>query len=161
MFTTPLCVTCHMSHATYHMSCVICHTLHVNCHKEKKEREKRKKKGQSGGASQWRVFYQEDLPRLIFFKMYFLNHFLKPLLPLIFLGYSLWHKPFSNSLPRLHCWLIIALKSLKWNNYNLPLGEPFLLFHYAPEVRSNPAMISSQSVNSSSRDQEKQSHLIS
>ena len=55
---------CHLSHATCPMSPVTCHMakyffLHFFYTKKKMEI------GKIGGASQWRVFYQRDLPRLV------------------------------------------------------------------------------------------------
>ena len=51
-------VTCHVSHVTCHMSCVTCHVSHVT----KKNLKK------CGGASRWRVCYQQGLPRLVLFQ---------------------------------------------------------------------------------------------
>ena len=51
-----------MSRVTCHMSHVMCHMSYVTCLKKK---EKKRKKGQSGGASRSRVCYQGGLPRLV------------------------------------------------------------------------------------------------
>ena len=51
------------------MSRVMCHVSRVTCHMSKKKLHfffLRKKNGQSGGASRWRVCYQRGLPRLVY-----------------------------------------------------------------------------------------------
>ena len=47
-----LCVTCHMSRNTCHVSCVMCHKSHDTFFF-------------IGGASWWRVCYQRGLPHLV------------------------------------------------------------------------------------------------
>ena len=60
----PKHVTCHVSRVTCHVSPVTCHMSHVSCHVSFFFCL-RKKIGQSGGASRWRVCYQRGLPRLV------------------------------------------------------------------------------------------------
>ena len=50
--------TCHVSHVT-------CHMTHVTCHMSFFFFFYLKKNGQSGGASRWRVCYQQGLPHLV------------------------------------------------------------------------------------------------
>ena len=65
------CVTCHVSPVTCHLSPVTCHLSHVEIFFKffltKKNIQKKcpKKIGQSGGASRWRVCYQQGLPCLV------------------------------------------------------------------------------------------------
>ena len=60
-------VTCHLSHVTCHVSPVTCHLSRVTCHMPKKNYIflSLTRIGQSGGASRWRVCYQQGLPRLV------------------------------------------------------------------------------------------------
>ena len=58
--------TCHVSHVTCHVSRVTCHLSHVIFLFYIYIFFLRKKIGQSGGASRWRVCYQRGLPRLVF-----------------------------------------------------------------------------------------------
>ena len=69
MFTTPLWVTCHVSHLTCHLSPVICHTSHVLCCDSHVKKNLKRKyiyflNVQSGVARWWRVWYQRGLPCL-------------------------------------------------------------------------------------------------
>ena len=59
-------VTCHVSHVTCHMLYVTCHMSHVKCHfKETKYIFVLIFFLQIGGASGWRVCYQQGLLRLV------------------------------------------------------------------------------------------------
>ena len=62
------CVMCHVSCVMCHVSCVTCHLSHVTCHLShvKIFFFLSKKIQQSGGASRWRVCYQQGLPRLVY-----------------------------------------------------------------------------------------------
>ena len=51
------CVACHVSCVMCHLPCVPCFFCFFLC----------KKDFQSGGASRWRVCYQQGLPRLVFY----------------------------------------------------------------------------------------------
>ena len=58
---------------SYHMSCVICHVSHVICHMSHVTCHVSWFTDfffQSPGVSQWRVCYQQGLPRLFFFKVW-------------------------------------------------------------------------------------------
>ena len=67
-------VMCHVSRVTCHMSRVTCHLSPVTCQKMIfltfnffSSFLCKKKIGQSGGASRWRVCYQRGLPRLVLY----------------------------------------------------------------------------------------------
>ena len=54
---------CHVSRVTCHVSRVMCHVSHVTCNFNFFFLQNFL---QSGGASRWRVCYQQGLPRLVF-----------------------------------------------------------------------------------------------
>ena len=73
-----------MSRVMCHVSRVTCHMSHVTCHMSKKKKKLhfniffssfflRKKIGQSGGASRWRVCYQQGLPHIVFIHLAFFS----------------------------------------------------------------------------------------
>ena len=68
-------VRCHMSCVMFHMSGVRCHVAHVTCQVSHVMYQLFSSFfflfWQSGGASWWRVCYQQGLPRLVFFKCIF------------------------------------------------------------------------------------------
>ena len=64
---------CHVSPVTYHRSPVTCHLSPVTCHMSQSFFIP-KKIVQSGGASQWRVPYQQGLPRLVYLANQY-NHY--------------------------------------------------------------------------------------
>ena len=59
-------VMCHMSHVTFHMSCVTCQVSHVACHVSCVTFFLNFFL-QNCETSQWRVCYQRGLPRLVFY----------------------------------------------------------------------------------------------
>ena len=125
-------VTCHLSGATCQVSCVRWHVSGVMC--QKKYLYIFFCCWQSDGANWWRVFYQRDLPRFVY---YYLGPSPCNWRTMIhwYIVLTIFHKDqISKGLCKIvrstfHCWyLILGLRSWKVGNYGTDLGQTFSTF---------------------------------